>query len=86
MRTYRFIRLTVILALASLAMILWLPMLLANAADQHPGAGTPLQETKQAFTEMLPAIHHDALVEGVALAQGTWVDEIGNSLKSYKAT
>ena len=72
MRTYRFLRLTVILA--SLAMIPWLPMLLANAADQPSGAGTPSQETKQAFTE------------GVATAQGTWVDELANSLKNYKGT
>jgi hypothetical protein len=72
MRTYRFIRLTVILA--ALAMIPWLPMLFANAADQSPGAGTPSQETKQASTE------------GIATAQGTWVDELANSLKNYKAT
>jgi hypothetical protein len=72
MRTYRFIRLTVILA--SLAMIPWLPMLVATAADQPSGAGTPSQETKQAFTE------------GVATAQGAWVDELTNSLKNYKAT
>ncbi len=72
MRTYRFIRLTVILA--ALAMIPWLPMPIANAADQSPGAGTPPQETKQAFAE------------GVATAQGTWVDELGSSLKNYKAT
>ena len=72
MRTYRFLRLTVILA--SLAMIPWSSMLLANAADQPSGAGTPSQETKQAFTE------------GVATAQGTWVDELANSLKNYKAT
>jgi hypothetical protein len=72
MRTYRFIRLTVILA--ALAMIPWLPMLLANAADQPSGAGMPSQETTQAFTE------------GVATAPGTWVDELANSLKNYKAT
>src|SRR5437879_13627538 len=72
MRTYRFLRLTVILA--SLAMIPWSSMLLANAADQPSGAGTPTKETKQAFTE------------GVATAQGTWVDELANSLKNYKGT
>jgi hypothetical protein len=72
MRTYRYIRLTVILA--ALAMIPWLPVLSANAADQAPGAGTPSQETKQTFTE------------GAVTAQGTWVDELANSLKNYKAT
>jgi len=72
MRTYRFIRCTGIIA--ALALIPWFLVLSANAADQSPGAGTPAQETKQAFTE------------GVATAQGTWVDEIGRSLKNYKAT
>jgi hypothetical protein len=72
MRTYRFIRCTSIIA--ALALIPWFLVLSANAADQSPGAGTPSQETKQAFTE------------GVATAQGTWVNELANSLKNYKAT
>ena len=72
MRTYRFIRCTGIIA--ALALIPWFLVLSANAADQSRGAGTASQETKQAFTE------------GVATAQGTWVDELANSLKNYKAT
>ncbi len=72
MRTYRFIRWSVIIA--ALALIPWFLVLPANAADQSPGAGTPSQETKQAFTE------------GFATAQGIWVDELANSLKNYKAT
>jgi hypothetical protein len=72
MRTYRFIRRTGIVA--ALALIPWFLVLSANAADQSPGASTPSQETKQAFTE------------GVATAQGAWVDELANSLKNYKAT
>ena len=84
MRTYRFIRRTVIVV--SLALIPWLPVLSANAADQPPGAGAPSQETKLVFTERLPSIHPDALVVGGVPAQGTWIGEIENSLKSYKAT
>ncbi|HZC80307.1 MAG TPA: hypothetical protein VE222_01080, partial [Nitrospiraceae bacterium] len=84
MRTYRFNRRMVIVA--SLALIPWLPVLSANAADQPPGAGTPSQETKLVFTEMLPAMHSHALVVGVVPAQGTWIGEIENSLKNYKAT
>jgi hypothetical protein len=72
MRTYRFIRRTVIVA--ALALIPWFLVLPANAANQSPGAGMPSQETKQALTE------------GVATAQGTWVNELANSLKNYKAT
>lgn len=72
MRTYRFIRCTSIIA--ALALIPWFLVLSANAADQSPGAGSPSQETKQAFTE------------GVATAQGAWVNELANSLKNYKAT
>ena len=72
MRTQWFIRRTVIIA--ALALIPWFLVVSANAADQSPGAGTPSQETKQALTE------------GVATAQGTWVNELANSLKNYKAT
>ncbi len=84
MRTYRFIRLTAILA--ALAMIPWLPMLLANAADQPSGAGTPSQQTKQAFTETQPAVQPAVPDMGVASTQGTWVGEIEDSLKRYKAS
>src|SRR5438445_8690143 len=72
MRTQWFIRRTVIIA--ALALIPWVLVVSANAANQSPGAGTTSQETKQAFTE------------GVATAQGTWVDELANSLKNYKGT
>lgn len=72
MRIYRFIKRTVIVA--ALALIPWFLVLSANAADQSPGAGTPSQETKQAFTER------------VAMAPGTWVDELANSLKNYKGS
>ena len=72
MRTYRFIRCTGIIA--ALALIPWFLVLPANAADQSRGAGTLSQETKQALTE------------GVATAQGTWVDELASSLKNYKGT
>jgi len=72
MRTHWFIRRTVIIA--ALALIPWVLVVSANAANQSPGAGTTSQETKQALTE------------GVATAQGTWVNELANSLKNYKAT
>ena len=72
MRTHWFIRRTVIVA--ALALIPWFLVVSANAADRSPGTGTLSQETKQASTE------------GVATARGTWVNELENSLKNYKAT
>ena len=83
MRTYLFIRRTVIVS--ALALIPWFLVLSANAADQSAAAGTPSQETKQAITETQPAIDL-GVPSVVAPAQGTWVNEIANSLKNYKAT
>ena len=87
MRTYLFIRRTVVLT--SLALIPWVPALLAHAAELSPGGGIP------DFMAGQPSMHRDALVLMTAPAQATpaqatpaqaiWVDEIKNSLEVYKA-
>ena len=83
MKTVRLIGRAVLVV--ALALIPWLLVPSANAADQSPGAGTSSQETKQAFTETQAAI--DLGVPAVvAPARGTWVDELANSLKNYKGT
>lgn len=82
MRTYLFIRRTVILT--SLALIPWVPALLAHAAELSPGGGIP------DIMEVQPSMQRDAPVVMTApaqatSAQATWVDEIKNSLGVYKA-
>ena len=82
MRTYLFIRRTVVLT--SLALIPWVPALLAHAAELSPAEGIP------DFMAVQPSMHRDALVLMTAPAQATpaqatWVDEIKNSLGVYKA-
>ena len=73
MRTYLFIRRTVLAA--SLTLIPWVPALSTHAADQSQGVITPSQE--------IPKTIRDAPVVGVAPAQATWVDDIMNALRSY---
>lgn len=75
MRTYLFIRRTVLVA--SLALIPWVPALLAHAAELSPGAGIP------DIMAVQPSMQRDAPVVGVAPAQATWVDDIMNALGSY---
>jgi len=82
MRTYLFIRRTVVLT--SLALIPWVPALLAHAAELSPGGGIP------DFMAVQPSMQRDAPVMMTAPAQATsvqatWVDEIRNSLGIYKA-
>jgi hypothetical protein len=76
MRTYLFIRGTVFAA--SLTLIPWVPVLLTQAADQPRGAGIPEVMAGQ------PAPQHDVLTSEVPPAQTIWVDEIRNSLDSYR--
>ena len=76
MRTYLFIRRTVILT--SLALIPWVPALLAHAAELSPGGGIP------EIMAVQPSMQRDApVVVGVAPMQATWVDDIMNALGSY---
>ena len=73
MRTYLFIRRTVLAA--SLTLIPWVPLLSTPAAGQP--AGIP------EIMEAQPSIHQDAPVLGLAPVQATWVDDIMNALRSY---
>ncbi len=73
MRTYRFIKRTVLAAL--LTLIPWVPLLSTQAAGQP--AGIP------EIMEAQPSIHQDAPVLGLPPAQATWVDDIMNALGSY---
>jgi hypothetical protein len=82
MRTNLFIRRTVLAA--SLALIPWVPALLAHAAELSPGGGIP------DIMEVQPSMQRDAPVVMTApaqatSAQATWVDEIKNSLGVSKA-
>lgn len=81
MRTYLFIRLTVLVA--SLTLIPWVPALSTHAADQSQGVGTPSQEIPKTIRDAQLYIPSDAPVVGVAPAQVTWVDDIMNALGSY---
>lgn len=75
MRTYLFIRRTVLAA--SLTLIPWVPALLAHAAEWSPGAGIP------EIMAVQPSMQRDAPVVRVAPAQATWVDDIMIALGSY---
>lgn len=80
MRTYRFISLSLIVALLSL--IPSLPALSANAVDRPLGEIASLQ-TRQAFTEVFPT-PPDPARAGMAPLQGAWADQLENSLNTYK--
>jgi hypothetical protein len=81
MRTYLFIRRTVLVA--SLMLIPWVPAMSTYAADPSQGVGTPSQEIPKTIRDAQPSFPSDAPVVGVAPAQATWVDDIMNALGSY---
>lgn len=82
MRTYLFIRRTVLVA--SLALIPWVPTLLAHAAELSPGVGIPDIMAVQSSMQRDAHVVMTAPAQAPS-AQATWFDEIKNSLGVYQA-
>jgi hypothetical protein len=72
--------------LLSLALISWLTMESAQAADHPREASTPFQDGPKPIVEVESSLQPSAPVVEGAPARATWVDDIVNALGSYFKT